>query len=200
MALLNKVGKELVAIHDWQTLNKEQTFTSDGTGEYTRASIFVDGDFERYVNDTDWDRSNRRKMALVTAPEWQQLKSSVVSSVGIVRYYRERGNSVFITPDATGDTIVFEYISNYWITDTTGATSKGAFTVDSDLVKFPEFLMELGLKYRLKAGDGLPSVAEFEDYTIERDRLIASETPKRIIGPKYTPTNFANLPDTGYGA
>jgi hypothetical protein len=200
LALLNKVGKELLALHNWQVLNKEQTFTSDGTGSYTRASIFTDGDFERYVNNTDWDRSNYRKMQLVTPQEWQLLESSVVSTVGINRYYRESGDSVLITPDESGDTLVFEYISNYWITDSTGATSKGAFTVDSDLVKFPEFLMELGLKYRLKAGDGLPAAVEMAEYEAERARLISAETPKRIIGPKYPPKFLANLPDTGYGA
>lgn len=197
LALLNKVGKELTT-YDWQVLTKEQTFTTDGTGDYTRAAIFTDGDFDRYVNNTDWDRSNQRKMQLVTAPEWQVIKSSVSTVVGIVRYYREKGNTVYIEPDASGDTVVFEYYSNYWITDSTGVTSKGAFTVDTDLVKFPEYLVELGLKYKLKAGEGLPAVVEREEYDRELARNIGFETPKRVLGRNYD-YKFTNLPDTGIG-
>lgn len=198
LALLTKVGKELISKHDWQVLTKEETFVTTGAGVYTRSSIFTDGDFERYVEDTDWDRTNERQMALVTPSEWQILKSSIINPSGIIRYYRERGGSVYITPDATGDTIVFEYISNYWITDSTGVTSKGAFTADTDLVKFPEYVMELGLKYYLKAGDGLPSVVEKEMYDDEASRLMGYETPKRILGRVPKLSKF-NLPETGIG-
>ena len=200
LALLNKVGKKLSAMHDWQVIQKEVTFISDGTGSYPRSSVFTDGDFLRYINDTDWDRSNYRKMSLVTPQEWQVLKSSVVTNVGIIRYYREQSGNILITPDESGDTVAFEYISNQWITDSTGVTSKAAFTADSDLVKFPEFLMELGLKYELKAGDGLPAAVELKEFEDARDNLVAAETPKRIIGPKYNyNTRNPNLPDTGVG-
>ena len=186
-------------MHDWQVLQKEQTFVTDGTGSYARSAVFTDGDFLRYINDTDWDRTNYRKMSLVTPQEWQVLKSSVVTSAGISRFYREQANSILITPDATGSTVVFNYISNQWITDSTGATSKAAFTVDSDLVKFPEFLMELGLKYELKAGDGLPAAVEKQEFEDALADLIAAETPSRIIGPKYGNNRNPNLPDTGIG-
>ena len=199
LALLNKVGKKLYAMHDWQVLQKEQTFVTDGTGSYARSAVFTDGDFLRYINDTDWDRTNYQKMSLVTPQEWQVLKSSVVTSAGISRFYREQANSILITPDATGSTVVFNYISNQWITDSTGATSKAAFTVDSDLVKFPEFLMELGLKYELKAGDGLPAAVEKQEFEDALADLIAAETPSRIIGPKYGNNRNPNLPDTGIG-
>ena len=120
--------------------------------------------------------------------------------MGIIRYYRERGGNILITPDESGDTIVFEYISNQWITDSTGTTSKAAFTSDDDLVKFPEFLVELGLKYELKAGDGLPAAVEKQEFDDAREDLIAVETPKRVIGPKYNiNTRNPNLPDTGVG-
>jgi hypothetical protein len=200
LALLNKVGKKLSAMHDWQVLQKEETFVTDGSGSYARSSVFSDGDFLRYINDTDWDRTNYRKMGLVTPQEWQVLKSSVVTNVGIIRYYREQANNILITPDQTGSTIVFNYISNQWITDSTGATSKSTFTSDDDLVKFPEFLMELGLKYELKAGDGLPAAVELKEFEDARADLVASETPSRIIGPKYNiNTRNPNLPDTGVG-
>ena len=200
LALLNKVGKKLSAMHDWQVIQKEVTFTSNGTGSYPRSSVFTDGDFLRYINDTDWDRSNYRKMSLVTPQEWQVLKSSVVTNVGIIRYYREQDNNILITPDETGDTIVFEYISKNWITDASGTTTKAAFTADDDEVRFPEFLMELGLKYELKAGDGLPAAVELKEFEDAREDLIAAETPKRIIGPKYNyNTRNPNLPDTGVG-
>ena len=194
---MTKVGKELLSRHDWQALTREQTFTSDGTGSYTRASVFTNGDFDRYVNNTDWDRSNERKMSLVTQSEWQLLKSSIVGTVGINRYYRERFGSILIEPDASGDTLVFEYISKNWITDSSGVTAKAAFTADTDLTKFPEYLVELGLKYKLKAGEGLPSVNEQKEFEAEFARHVGYETPKRTLGRNYY--NPTNLPDTGIG-
>ena len=185
-------------MHDWQALTKEETFVTDGSGDYLRSAIFTEGDFERYVNNTDWDRSNQRKMQLVTPPEWQIIKSSVSTTVGIVRYYRERGNAVYIEPDESGDTVVFEYVSNQWITDSTGVTSKSAFTVDTDLIKFPEYMVELGLKYKLKAGEGLPAVVEQQEYEGEVNKNIGYETPKRNLGRNYD-YKFTNLPDTGIG-
>ena len=200
LALLSKVGKKLAAMHDWQALQREQTFTTDGTGTYTRAAVFADGDFMRYINDTDWDRTNYRKMGLVTPQEWQVLKSSVVTNVGITRYYKEQGNSILITPDESGSTIVFNYISDQWITESTGVTGQSTFQADTDLVLFPEFLMELCLKYELKAGDGLPSAIDLKEFEDAREDLLASETPSRIIGPKYSNnTRNPNLPDTGVG-
>lgn len=136
-------------------------------------------------------------MYLVTQPEWQLLKSSIVSTVGINRFYRERSGNILIEPDQTGSTLVFEYISGNWITDSTGVTSKSAFTADTDLVKFPEYLMELGLKYKLKAGEGLPSVNEMQEYEAEFARNVSYETPKRTLGRNYY--NPTNIPDTGIG-
>jgi hypothetical protein len=137
-------------------------------------------------------------MQLVTPQEWQIIQSSVATTAGIVKYYREKGNTVYISPDASGDTAVFEYVSNYWITDSTGATSKGSFTSDDDLIKFPESMVELGLKYKLKAGEGLPSVVELKDYEDDLARNIGYETPKRNLGRNYY-SKFTNLPDTGVG-
>ena len=197
LRLLTKLGKEITSRHDWQSLTKEQTFTTDGSGSYARSAVFIDGDFERYVNNTDWDRTNERKMQLVTQSEWQLLKSGVVSVAGINKYYRERQGSILIDPDTTGETLVFEYISKNWITDSTGATYKAAFTADTDITVFPEYLLELGLEYRLKAGEGLPSVIEKEEFETELDRNISYETPKRNLGRQYI--RRTNLPDAGYG-
>ena len=197
LSLLTKVGKEISSKHDWQNLTREQTFTSDGTGSYARSDVFTNGDFLRYVNNTDWDRSNEQKMQLVTQAEWQLLKSSVFSPVGLSRYYRERNNNILITPDQTGSTLVFEYISKNWITDATGVTYKEAFTVDTDIPVFPEFLMELGLNYKLRASEGLPAEVEKQDYYDELARNEGYETPKRTLGDSFMrPTN---LPDSGYG-
>lgn len=200
LSLLYKVGRQIISEPiDYQVLQKEETFTSDGSGSYARSAIFTDGDFERYVDNTDWDRSDNRKMILVTAQEWQELKSGVVNVAGINRYYREQGNNILVTPDASGDTLVFEYISNYWITDSAGTTSKGSFTADTDLVKFPEYLVELGLKYYVRANKGLPAAIDMENFKDALERYKANQTPNRVIGPSYPKDLSFNIPDTGIG-
>lgn len=197
LSLLNKVGKKLLSIHDWQIVTKEQTFTLTGAGSYTRDTIFSDGDFLRYVENTDWDRTNQRKMQLITDAEWQVVQSGIVSLAGINKYYRERGGNILIDPDTSGEEIVFEYISKNWITDSTGTTNKSSFTSDDDEVRFPEFLVELGLKYELKAGEGLPALFEKDEFQTELRRNIASETARRDLGNSRL--KFNNIPDIGYG-
>ena len=99
LSLLTKIGLELLAQHNWRELVKEDTFTTDGTGSYVIGTgLVTDGDFEHFISDTLWDRSNTNRIAVVNARQWQSLVSGVISSAGVIRFARTRGKSFLMTP------------------------------------------------------------------------------------------------------
>lgn len=106
-----------------------------------------------------------------------------------------------MTPDASGDSLVFEYISNFYAVSI-GGTAKSTYTADDDTSKFPETLIKLGLKYYLKTEFGLPSQEDALRYYDRIDQLKAQDRPAKIIGrPLIQDSKFiVNIPDTGAGA
>lgn len=186
----------------WQALTEEQTFVSTGAGTYDFVTIVPDGDYDRPVTETEWDRTNQKKIVIVTAQEWQLIKSGVISDTGVYRWARVRGNQLLITPDASGDTLVLEYVSSFYAQDS-GGTKKATFTADSDSPRFKENLVELGLKAYIKSEYGLPAEEDFDRYYDSAEKLIAQERPLKLIRPMRSPfkSNFViNIPDSGIGA
>lgn len=202
LSFAKKVCRELVEMWQWQVLTEEQTFTSTGTGVYNFSTIIPDGDYDRPVTETEWDRTNQKKIVIVTAAEWQTLKSGLISNVGIYRWARVRGGELLITPDDAGDTLVLEYVSKFYAQDS-GGTKKATFTVDTDSPRFNENLVELGLKAYIKSEYGLPAEEDFDRYYDSAEKLIAQERPLKVIRPTYPlyKSKFiVNIPDTGAGA
>lgn len=200
LVLIKKICRELLEAHDWQVLTKEETFTTDGTGTYTLASIFTDGDYERVLTDTEWDRSNNKKLLIVSAAQWQYIKSGIISQTGVTRWGRVRGNNLIITPDASGDTLVVEYLSNYYATSS-GGTAKATFTADDDTTPFKEHLIELGLKYYIKSENDLDATEDCDRYYSTMESLVSEEKPMPVLRPQgYGRVPFVvNIPDTGAG-
>lgn len=201
LSFLKTISEEIQHAHDWQAIIKEQTFTSNGTGSYTIADIITDGDYLRHVTETDWDRSNEKKIRIVNAQEWQYLKSGIVSNVGIYRDARVRGDNIIMDPDASGDTLVFEYVSKFYARDSSG-TLKATYTADDDTSAFPETLLKLGLKYYLKTEYELPSQEDALRYYDRIDSLKAQEKPAKVITPRrslYKSQFVVNIPDSGAG-
>lgn len=202
LSFLKTISEELLRAHDWEILTKEETFVTDGSESYALSSIFTDGDYERPKTATEWDRTNEKKVQIVTAAEWQYLKSGIISNTGIYRYARVRQGNLIMTPDASGDTVVIEYISNYYA-ESSGGTAKATYTADDDTSKFPEDLLKLGLKYYLKTEYGLPSTEDADRYYNMIDLLIAQDKPAKVIRPAsslYKSRFVVNIPDTGAGA
>jgi len=173
---------------------------TDGSGSYAFSTIITDSDYKRPKTSTEWDRTNQKKVVIVTAAEWQKLKSGIISTTGIYRYGRARGGNLLLTPDASGDTLVLEYISSYYAEDS-GGTAKATFTADTDVPRFDEDLVKLGLKYYLKTEYGLPSIEDEARYYDTMDDLMGQEKPAKVIRPANSrPGDFViNIPDTGAG-
>ena len=186
-------------MHAWEDLTREQTFVTDGTGSYAIATIVTDNDYDRPYNGTEWDRSNQKMVQFVTPQEWQDLKSGIVTNTGIYRFARVRGGNMLMTPDASGDTVAFEYVSNFYA-KSSGGTRKATYSDDSDTSAYPEDLLKLGLKYYLKTEYGLPATEDSFRYYDTIDSLMAQDAPAKIIRPKRQTSRFiVNIPDSGAG-
>lgn len=160
--LLLEEGEDLLTRGDWQQLVKEATHTTVATESQGVITTIATG-FDRFKNDTFWNRSNKLPVYIVGGPAWQALKA--VTNTGPNYEVRLRGNELLSNPvpDA-GLTWAFEYATNKWITSADGATLKTDFTVDTDLVLFPEKLIKLGLRWRWKKEKGLEYAEDMRTY------------------------------------
>lgn len=130
LALAYREAETLRMGFDWPQLTKEYTFsTANGTANYA-----LPADFDRFALGTFWDRTNHWELlGPITATEWQQIKSGVVSSAPR-RRFRVKGvqdNRFYLDPTPTStDTLVFEYISQNWILPLVW-TASATFTADA---------------------------------------------------------------------
>ena len=183
--------------HDWTILRKEYTFnTAASTEGYSLPS-----DFERFIGDTWWNRTQTRRLCLVNPQRWQMLKSGLASATGVDQEFIKRGANILIYPTPTAiETLVYEYLSNQWC-ESSGGTDKSAFTADTDNLLIDEDLFTLGLKWRFLRAIGDP----YADEKLEYDSLFMSKIGNdggrqtvRMTG--YSSSYLPNLPDTGYGS
>jgi len=160
-------GKELARKYDWQCLVRETTFASTATAVQTSAgSTVIPTDFDRMVDGTFFNRTNKREIyGPLTAEEWQYTQS-VVTRV-FVQAYRIRNSQLLLTPaDAADETIAFEYVSNKWVMQS-GGTATAAWTADGDTAILNEELITLGIVWRFKAAQGFDYAEEFRTYELQ---------------------------------
>ena len=200
VAFYNELGEELMLGFDWQDLVTEYTFATTGASSYALPS-----NFNRMVDQTQWDRSSRWPLAGPRSEQaWQWLQSGIGTGGPRVRYRIQGGVLKLHPSDTTGTTIAYEYVRNTWCVDDDGSTLKTAADGDSDSAVFPDRLMIAGIKLRFFAIKGFDTTAlqkkfdEIREQCIGQDKgapvlSLARRRVSRFIGPE-------NVPDTGYGS
>lgn len=195
----NKCGRKLMKAYPWQALRIEQTFTAASGSEQSSA---LPADFDRFIPETFWDRTNSR---LVTGPvssvQWQGIKAG--SYTGDPRF-TWRGDAVLIAPDMNGgETLAFEYVSKNWCQDS-GSTAQDAFAADSDTALIDEELLTLGTIYEYLAGEDLPWQKARSDYMEFFESLTGNEratTPILSAGDIFGPgRHFGGAPIANTGS
>lgn len=171
LQLANREGRELSSRYPWQVLTNEATFTTVATeSQGTLASIIgATQTLRSVVNDTLWNRTTGEP---VCGPRdgrtWQAYKSSTFTSP--LAEYRIRAGSLLLLPAPTaGQTVAFEYVSNCWLTDSTGATYRTGFAADTDVVLLDPEIMRIGLEWRWLQRKGFEYAESFASY----ERMVA---------------------------
>lgn len=181
LAAANREGKNLVTGYDWEVLVKEENHTAIANESQGKLSAIAT-DFERFSNNTMWNRTSDRKFyGPLNNTEWQTLKGSVQS--GITNYFRIRGGKLLMNPVPTvGDAIYFEYISEWWV-DTTGDGDADAtrYAADANTTILDENLITLGVIWRFLKQKGLPYDNQLQEYQIKLFEKQAKDGAKPII-------------------
>jgi hypothetical protein len=136
------------------TLTEPATSTATGvTLAFTKDTFAIPSDFDRFVDRTHWDRTQRWELIGPMSPQEDQWVRSGIVSTGPRRRWRQVGrapNTFRIwPPPSTNDTpsvLSWEYYSNAWV-QTAGGYYTARMTADTDTALFDENLMVLGLKW-----------------------------------------------------
>ena len=179
------------------------TFTA-ATYNFGQANYPMPSDYERTVNKTMYNKSNRWSViGPKTAQEWQWLKASYITTGPRMRY-RIMGDEFVIWPPSYAANIVlgFEYQSNGWVEAADG-TVKTKATVDTDTFLFPDRLLVLGTKLKYFEIKGFDTTTLYADYQRELSKFKAQDAGADTLSmaPRYPNILLTqnNIPDTGFG-
>lgn len=207
LALAQSEGEELAKRHDWKVLQKEATITLvTSTAAYAK-----EADFDRFIDSTHWDRTNRWSLLGPISPqEWQLRKSGLVTTAPRLRF-RYKGSTstqIFIDPTPTSsennDILAYEYVSNQWC-KSSGGTGQTAWAADGDTGILPEALMRRGIKWRFLKAKGFTYDEEFREYENAVDREAGQEGGSKTlsltrVNQPLVLLNSGQIPETGFGS
>lgn len=200
------------------TLASGFTPTVSGTGVqivFGQGDYALPSDFQRLVDGTLWDRSRFWQMrGAMTPQQWQLYKSSPIGRASIQRRWRIRvpsGSgagvapkfSIDPVPSDNGSLLVFEYVSNAWCKSASG-TAQTSWQADTDVGILDEYLMRLGIRWRMLRRLGMSYDDERDEYEREVDKALGSDGGAAIID--MTPDtgtyllNATNIPEQNYGS
>jgi hypothetical protein len=190
-------------------INQPALQTGAGTFTLGQSDYDIPSDFERPVDNTLWDRSRFWAMRGPQSPQqWQLYKSSVIGRASIQRRFRFReinGTTKFSidpVPTDNGSALVFEYVSNAWCKSNTG-TKQTVWEADTDVGILDEYLIQLGVRWRMMRRLGMSYAEELDEYDRAVGRALAADGGAAILD--MTPNEHLtllgpwNLPETNYG-
>ena len=198
LALANRSGNVL-AQKPWERLQKEHTFSLVAS----QASYAFPTDLGFFQDYTLWDRTAFWQLrGSLSAQEWQRYKSGITASAPRQRF-RVWQNAIYLDPTpTTTDSMVVEYVSKNWISDSGGATFRSRFVTDNDLTLIPEEALMMDTLWRFLARKGLAYQEERDQAERYLASVFANDAPRVPInmGDDYGPwPPIPSLPNTGLG-
>lgn len=179
LAIANATGRDLTKRKEWQQLQTEATFTSQAT-ELQTTILSTWPDFKKMIDRTMFNRTQDERIIGPLSPQaWQRIKADTV--IPAEHYFRIFGGKIYFPGDPTaGETIAFEYISNYFAENNAGA-AKALFTADSDKPRLPDDLFIFGIKWRFLKEKGFDYGEAFRDYEDQIDYYAGNDQPAENI-------------------
>lgn len=169
------------------TLNQPATKTGTGTFNFGQSDYALPSDYQRPIDGTMWDRSRYWQMRGPQSPQqWQLYKSSVIGQASVQRRFRFRQEggtlrfSVDPVPTDNGSALVFEYVSNAWCQSSIG-TAQTSWQADTDVGVVDEYLLTLGIRWRMLRRFGLSYNEELSEYESEVAKAMAHDGGSAIL-------------------
>lgn len=190
-----QVGRELARMN-WQALLTATSFvTASGTSQYSKPA-----DFARFANRTFYNVSEELELnGPLSSATWAEITRG--TTLTTVQYsFRVAGNYIELTPMPTSvQTIGYDYYSRYYCTSS-GGTAQENWAADSDLSRFPDDMVALGIRYRFQKAKGLPYADDKADYLQAIDNCLWDDTPKGLADVSGVPRRLpSNIPQSNWG-
>lgn len=190
------------------TMDMVATGTVTGTALTFAQDTYPEPDaFDRFINGTAWDRTNRWELIGPDSPQMDEYHRSGIVTTGPRRHFRQvgnlsAGNYRLWPPPAVVDTpfqIAWEYITLAWAKTASG-TLITKMTADDDVPILDSQAIVMDVKWRFLQAKGVPTAASLQtealDYIqqlIARDGGAGTLTMGRRLSPYLlTP---AQVPD-----
>jgi hypothetical protein len=178
LEVLNKSIISLSRSYDWQELTKEHTFTAVAS----QNNYSLPADFDRVVNSTFWNTTDKREMIGSISPqEWRTLTNSSIGGGAVAEYYRFRGNEMLIFPtSAATDSYIYEYISNK-IVNSSGGVGQTGWEADLDVPIIDEYILKLDSTWRLLKAQGRPYSEDQREANLALAERVGINTGRRTV-------------------
>lgn len=169
-------------------------------------------DFDRFLNGTAWDRTNRWALLGPDSPQLDEYHRSGIVTTGPRRHFRQVGSLTGGTyriwpPPQTIDTpfqIAWEYLSLNWVRAQAG-TLQASMTDDTDVPILDSQAITLGTKWRFLQAKGIATAASMQtEYLDYVSQLIGRDggAPTLTMGRRFNPYLISpfNVQDANYPA
>lgn len=153
--------------------------------------------FDRFINGTAWDRTNRWQLIGPDSPQLDEYHRSGIVTTGPRRHFRQVGSLAAGTyrlwpPPQTVDTpfqIAWEYITLAWC-QSISSVLQTSMTADTDVPLLDSQALIMGTKWRFLQAKGIPTAASMQtEYCDYVSTLIARDggASTLTMGRRYSP-------------
>lgn len=189
LALANDSVQQIRAAHNWQSMLVQTIVLTSANGEYyplENQGEFATFGFDSFVPDAAWDSTNNLPLiGPISEAKYAALKNGNVALTSNTRYWKLAFNWIHIFPIPTvdNDNLTFRFYAKNAVIYYSGVDPvySERFTQDSATTKFPERLLHLALKYKLRKAKGFDYAEEYNDYKEQLAIAIAKDQSARTL-------------------
>lgn len=179
-------AQRIAEVVDATTVRCEMLSTATALGTeilFAKDTYDLPEDFDRYIGQTWWDRTNHWRLMGPDSPQMDQYVRSGIFTTGPRRRWRQVGRKpaawrIWPPPFAGGapapGALVWEYISKNWVLKVDNTTSD-RMTTDSDTPLLDDQLVILGVKWRMWQIKGFEYAAMQQEYVDAVNAKFASD-------------------------
>lgn len=179
LGLLQEFCDDLVSRRLWEQNTREATFTSTAVEDQGSIYDIAREGYRGMVPDTFFDRTQRLKIPVAISPEEWQLRKTLGFTGPLYQARVRQNRLLFMPPPAAGHLMAFEYLSENFVTSSTGVGKKWP-TEDSDTFGLNDSLPVAYLRWAWKSAKGLDYTEEFRMYeTMVNQEKIATRIPQK---------------------
>lgn len=188
------------------TLDSEATDTVVGEDlTFSQDTYPFPEDFDRFINRTSWDRTNRWEVLGPDSPQIDEWHRSGIVVTGPRRHFRQVGqlpNAYRLWPPIgateTPWETVFEYVQNTWVISALG-TGKSKMTADDDTSLIDPQAIILGVIWRFLRSKQFQYMDQYQEWQNYVNSRIAKDGGARTLNMARRPMSLlitsANVQD-----